>query len=252
MLRLTPSTCTFTLQYRNIADNPSHATVPDKLIGPSRIVESRHSKYIAVSLLADDYLTTTDVLRIVEGEMDDELDMIEIIDSFGQFGWESGTWRGTTEAVDVWGSATDQLRFRSGTQAYLGTVERQGLFSYLANANISTMSFDNEKKKVVNFTYEDDWETRYWQVRVFFCRAWLLTCQLIFGHISFATCQYLSTPGDRRSAPINFKDQLTYGRTVADRSLLSVRQHEPWKELDRNCFIKGEVRRAIDPRLKVD
>ena len=150
-------------------------------------MQSRHSKYIAVSLLANDYLTTTEVLRIVEGEMDDELDMIEIIDSFGQFGWESGTWRGTTEAVDVWGSDADQLRFNSGTQRYLGTVERQGLFSYLArqNANISTQSFDNDtiwhreldmdKREVLNFAYEDDWETRYWQVRMFFCTAWLVT-----------------------------------------------------------------------------
>ena len=190
--------------------------------------------------------------------MDDQLDMIEIIASFGQFGWESGSWNTTTEAVDVWGSSADQLRFNQGTERYLGAVEREGLYSYLQrqNANMSTQSFQNDvawhreldadKTMVFNFAYEDDWETRYWQVRARSCGVRAYRPSSTNPAVRTNT-QYLNMPGDRRTAPINFKDQLTYERTIlpSERSMLSVQQHVPWKELDRNCFIKGEVRFAI-------
>ena len=47
----------------NIADNPLHPTLPDKLIGPSFIAQSRRAKYIAVSKLTSDFLDTTGVIR---------------------------------------------------------------------------------------------------------------------------------------------------------------------------------------------
>ena len=45
----------------NIADNPVHETLPDKLIGTKTVVETRLAKYVAVSLLTRDLLDTSSV-----------------------------------------------------------------------------------------------------------------------------------------------------------------------------------------------
>ncbi|RLN83643.1 hypothetical protein BBJ28_00020737, partial [Nothophytophthora sp. Chile5] len=39
-------------------DNAVHGTGPDRLIGPLQVVERRRAKYVAISALSDDYLTT--------------------------------------------------------------------------------------------------------------------------------------------------------------------------------------------------
>ena len=63
----------------NIADNPTHRTAPDKLIGKDRIVESRRAKFIAISRLTDDYLDTTGQLTSFEGELEDGADLIALV-----------------------------------------------------------------------------------------------------------------------------------------------------------------------------
>ncbi|CAN0539367.1 unnamed protein product, partial [Ectocarpus sp. 8 AP-2014] len=45
----------------NIADNPIHDTVPDKLVGTRLVVETRLAKYVAVSMLTRDLLDTSAV-----------------------------------------------------------------------------------------------------------------------------------------------------------------------------------------------
>ena len=47
----------------NVADNPLHPTVPDKLIGPQTRTNTRRTKYIAVTRLTSDYLQTTGQTR---------------------------------------------------------------------------------------------------------------------------------------------------------------------------------------------
>ena len=47
----------------NIADNPVHETLPDKLIGTKTVVETRLAKYVAVSLLTRDLLDTSAVRK---------------------------------------------------------------------------------------------------------------------------------------------------------------------------------------------
>lgn len=47
----------------NIADNPVHETLPDKLIGTKTVVETRLAKYVAVSLLTRDLLDTSSVRK---------------------------------------------------------------------------------------------------------------------------------------------------------------------------------------------
>lgn len=64
---------------KNVVDNPMHPTVADLLIGPHRPVQYRRAKYVAVSLLSADYTNTTGILRVVEGELTDDLDVIALV-----------------------------------------------------------------------------------------------------------------------------------------------------------------------------
>eukprot|EP01029_Cantina_marsupialis_P006794 TRINITY_DN1749_c0_g3_i2.p1 TRINITY_DN1749_c0_g3~~TRINITY_DN1749_c0_g3_i2.p1 ORF type:complete len:866 (+),score=275.32 TRINITY_DN1749_c0_g3_i2:413-3010(+) len=81
---------------KNIADNPPHPTVPDKLIGVEGIVEQRRAKYVAVSELSDDFRSVTKVLSVFEGELEDADDLISLLGNIGSnteqegaglFGW---------------------------------------------------------------------------------------------------------------------------------------------------------------------
>ena len=78
----------------NISDNPIHPTSPDKLIGSNHIVEQRRAKFVAVSRLTDDYLDTSGILTSYEGELEDGMDLITLINlgrgSANPFGWTSG------------------------------------------------------------------------------------------------------------------------------------------------------------------
>ncbi|RLN63736.1 hypothetical protein BBP00_00003910 [Phytophthora kernoviae] len=51
-------------------DNAVHATGTDRLIGPLHVVERRRAKYVAISALTDDYLSTRGMLREVEGDFE--------------------------------------------------------------------------------------------------------------------------------------------------------------------------------------
>lgn len=116
---------------KNIADNPLHPTVADLLIGLPRVVEVRRAKYVAVSLLTDDYLDTVGVLQTLEGEMEGEDDLIVLLSAFGGFGWQDG--------------------FKPGDE--------------LSADFVSTYPFDTDgiAKPRFAFDTEYDWETRHWQ-----------------------------------------------------------------------------------------
>ena len=73
----------------NIADNPVHASVEDKLIGKQRVVASRRAKFMAISELTDDLMDTTGALNSFEGELDSG-DLISMIIEMGQFGFGAG------------------------------------------------------------------------------------------------------------------------------------------------------------------
>lgn len=85
------------------SDNPPHRTTADLLIGVPQIVESRRSKYIAVSELNHNFTDTTGIMRIVEGELEDDLDLIGILTEYGRFGWDAGDRVRTTYPFDVTG-----------------------------------------------------------------------------------------------------------------------------------------------------
>lgn len=51
-------------------DNAVHGTRPDSLTGPLYVVEQRRAKYVAISKLASDYLSTEGLLKEVEGDFE--------------------------------------------------------------------------------------------------------------------------------------------------------------------------------------
>jgi hypothetical protein len=73
----------------NIADNPIHEAMQDKLVGVLRVVLLRRAKYIAVSHLTPDYLDTNGWLTAFEGELDAG-NLISLLTDLGQFGFGSG------------------------------------------------------------------------------------------------------------------------------------------------------------------
>eukprot|EP01038_Epipyxis_sp_PR26KG_P012059 gene12059-16136_t len=73
----------------NIADNPVHPTLQDKLIGVLHVLTTRRAKFIAVSQLTDDYLDTNGYLSSYEGELESG-DLISMINELGQFGFGAG------------------------------------------------------------------------------------------------------------------------------------------------------------------
>lgn len=85
----------------NIADNPTHRTVPDKLIGQERVVETRRAKFTAISRLTEDYLDTTGQLTSFEGEQEEGADLISIVQQANLNGDMPYGWRLPGEAEDV-------------------------------------------------------------------------------------------------------------------------------------------------------
>lgn len=51
-------------------DNAVHGTRPDSLTGPLYVVEQRRAKYVAISKLASDYLSTEGLLKEIEGDFE--------------------------------------------------------------------------------------------------------------------------------------------------------------------------------------
>jgi hypothetical protein len=73
----------------NIADNPIHPTSPDQRVGLDDIVERRRAQYVAVSQLTDDFLDTSGILHRYEGELEDGMDLISIVNQAKTFGTQS-------------------------------------------------------------------------------------------------------------------------------------------------------------------
>ncbi len=73
----------------NIADNPVHESMQDKLIGVLHVVVTRRAKFVAVSQLTSDFLDTTGWLSAFEGEMESG-DLISLMMDSGQLGFGAG------------------------------------------------------------------------------------------------------------------------------------------------------------------
>jgi len=129
----------------NIADNPVHGTPPDNLIGELKTVERRRAKYFAISRLTDDYLDTSGMIHTYEGEMEDEMDVIALIDS-GSFGWTLGDEDGSKRSTYV---DTVQSTYFA-TEADWETRYHQYEENY-NDRSFSSISCIRDKKCPVNF-----------------------------------------------------------------------------------------------------
>ena len=162
----------------NIADNPLHPTLPDKLIGPSFIAQSRRAKYVAVSKLTSDFLDTTGVIRTYEGDLENDNDLISLISSEGQLGFERSS------AEQLGWSTDDQIRPYGFTHAPDGVN-----FQELGPGRVDT----TQPLRVYgdmgpfHFTTASDWFDRFHQYRV--------------------------EKNDRSRDPVNYKNELTDGHT---------------------------------------
>lgn len=72
----------------NVADNPIHAAVQDKLIGIQKVVSRRRAKFIAISGLTSDFMDTSGFLSSFEGELQGE-SLMSLMNDVGDFGFTS-------------------------------------------------------------------------------------------------------------------------------------------------------------------
>lgn len=70
----------------NIADNPIHAAVQDKLVGVQQIVSRRRAKFLAVSAMTTDFMDTSGWLSSYEGEFESGA-LLTMMNNVGDFGF---------------------------------------------------------------------------------------------------------------------------------------------------------------------
>jgi hypothetical protein len=130
--RYDPELDTFKPQSRNncsnIADNPTHPTVQDKLIGQQKVITQRRSKMMAVSELSDDFMDTTGYLNAFEGELDNG-DLISMIIEMGQFGFGPGEKVRSTASIPVRSEYETANNYRTRFRQYITNVNDRALYS---------------------------------------------------------------------------------------------------------------------------
>lgn len=112
----------------NIADNPYHETMQDKLIGVLRIVNTRRAKFIALSELTEDYLDTTGALSAFEGELESG-NLISMIVEMGQFSFTSGTTIQSTFRPPVRSEYDTAVDYKTRFRQYILNVNDRASYS---------------------------------------------------------------------------------------------------------------------------
>ena len=112
----------------NIADNPIHPTLPDKLVAELRIITTRRAKFIALSSLTFDFLDTTGALSSFEGELESG-DLISMIVEMGQFGFESGTSIQSTFRPPVRTEYQTAVDYKTRFSQYIHNVNDRATYS---------------------------------------------------------------------------------------------------------------------------
>jgi len=112
----------------NIADNPVHDTLQDKLIGLTKVITTRRAKFIALSALTPDYLDTTGWLQSFEGELESG-DLISMIVEMGQFGFTPGTEIKSTFTAPVRSEFETAIDFRIRYSQFIRNVNDRATYS---------------------------------------------------------------------------------------------------------------------------
>ena len=183
----------------NIADNVVHPTYMDKRIGPPEVVLKRTAKYVAISLLTEDFLNTSGVVTFIEGGLEDNKELISVALGLG---------------FQVSSTDLPPYNRRAFPENCTGGIE-DDQWESCNNATLqlqqSTMpgqvwGLDEPFK----LRTEYDWRWRYHQ--------------------------YRTTYNDRRHAPVNFKDQLVPPFTPGRGASRSVVGRAFIREYDHNCM----------------
>lgn len=112
----------------NIADNPVHETMPDKIIGLLKVVLARRAKFIALSHLTEDYLDTNGFLTTYEGEFVAG-NLISLITNLGQFGFGSGNKINSTFAGPRRSEFDTAVDYRVRFSQYIQNINDRALYS---------------------------------------------------------------------------------------------------------------------------
>eukprot|EP00605_Chrysophyceae_sp_TOSAG23-4_P001786 GSChrysophyteH1.ASY1.ANO1.1975.1 assembled CDS len=112
----------------NIADNPPHPAMEDKLIGRQRVVASRRAKFMAISELTDDLMDTTGALNSFEGELDSG-DLISMIIEMGQFGFGAGEDVRSTFRPPVRSEYDTALDYKTRFYQYINNYNDRAIYS---------------------------------------------------------------------------------------------------------------------------
>jgi hypothetical protein len=112
----------------NIADNPVHESMADKLIGVLEVVLTRRAKFIALAQLTPDYLDTTGALNSFEGELESG-DLISMIVEMGQFGFGYGTEIKTTFRAPIRDIFSTRSDHRTRFSQFIKNVNDRGTYS---------------------------------------------------------------------------------------------------------------------------
>lgn len=112
----------------NIADNPVHNKLQDKLIGIQKIIAQRRAKFMAVSELTNDYMDTTGILKSFEGEFDAG-HLIAMITQLGQFGFSPGDKVGSTFAPPVMSEFETAVDYKIRFRQYIRNFNDRATYS---------------------------------------------------------------------------------------------------------------------------
>jgi len=112
----------------NIADNPLHYKLQDKLIGVQRVIAERRAKFMAVSELTPDYMDTNGILKSFEGEFDGG-HLIAMIIEMGQFGFSPGSSIGSTYAPPVMSEFETAVDYKTRFRQYIRNFNDRATYS---------------------------------------------------------------------------------------------------------------------------
>ena len=125
----------------NIADNPPHIAGQDKLLGAKYVSFSRTARFVAVSTLTSDGLDTTGIVRTVEGGVELNRPLSDIVNPQDLFGIVLNSFQTSFEYLS---RLTSYEYDPATTRLLASTYQSPVLFSELPNGAVSNKGDSNK------------------------------------------------------------------------------------------------------------
>jgi hypothetical protein len=213
---------------KNIADNPVIPALPDLLIGERMVIQKRRTKFVALSRLSDDYLSTTGAVTTLEGETTRGDALLAVLAQAGlgvdaaadvaaglRWAWDAGTGSGrnTTAQPDVTTFAPHPASEIGGRAINFPTV----------------------------FDTETDWRDRHWQ---------FLTMPND-RELDFRNFRDRQFSGDNACPDIHHKHLINYQRCFELYTQIAVKDSEPVRNSkgEMQSFFQGVDTQAFEECL---